>query len=77
MATQYMAEIKLVSPGFLLGGTRCHVSSWFDSLDDAKSFAEQSVEVNKNRPGYADADIRFKIVGKTKVMGKSKFFEVK
>ena len=65
MKSQYKAVITLLhNDGWLLGGTRHHESSWFDSYEDAQAFGEQSVEVNKNRPGYADADIRFQVIGR-------------
>lgn len=58
----YEAVITLRSPGFLLGGTREHVSSAFELEEHAAAFGQQSAEVNKNRPGYADADISYRIV---------------
>jgi hypothetical protein len=64
MATKYKAVIDILSPGYLLGGTKRHESSWFDSFDDAKSFMVQSIEVNKGRDGFADADIRGQVIGR-------------
>lgn len=64
MKQQFKAEIVLLTPGWLLGGTRRHVSSWFNLYDDARDFAIQSVEVNRDRPGYQDADIQFQIIGR-------------
>jgi hypothetical protein len=59
----YVAVIRLLSDGFLLGGTRRHESSPFELQSDALAFARQSVEVNKGRPGFENADIRYEIVG--------------
>ena len=58
----YKAIITLHSKGYLLGATRRHESSPFACEADAQSFAQQSVEVNTNRPGYADAQITYQIV---------------
>lgn len=58
----YRAEISLWSDGFLLGGTKKHISSAFILKKDAESFAAQSVEVNRNRPGYEKADITSDVV---------------
>jgi hypothetical protein len=59
----YVAVIRILSDGFLLGGTRNHSSSPFASETDARNFALQSVEVNKARPGFENADIRSEIIG--------------
>lgn len=59
---RYKAIITLHSEGWMLGGTRKHESTPFESRQDAEDFAVQSVEVNQNRPGYKDADIRYAIV---------------
>lgn len=58
----YIAVIRILSDGFLLGGTRRHVSSPFALESDARAFALQSLEVNKTRPGFEQADIRTEIV---------------
>lgn len=57
----YKAVITLHSPGFLLGGAKKHVSSAFELKEHAEAFGQQSVEVNKNRPGYENADIRYAV----------------
>lgn len=57
----WKATIVLESEGFLLGGTRVHESSAFFEYDSAKAFADQSVQVNIDRPGYADAKITVQI----------------
>ena len=60
----YVAVITLHnSDGSLLGGTRRHVSSPFATEQMAHDFARQGVEVNRNRPNYQTADIRWEIVG--------------
>jgi hypothetical protein len=59
----YFAVVTLRSEGFLLGATRRHMSSPFASEQAARNFALQSVEVNKARPGYENADIRWNVVG--------------
>jgi hypothetical protein len=58
----WKATIALESEGFLLGGGRIHESSAFFEWDSAKAFAAQSVQVNRDRPGYADAKITVQIV---------------
>lgn len=58
----WRAEISLWSDGWLLGGTKRHVSSGFISKSDAESFAVQSVEVNRKRNGYENADITYDVV---------------
>ena len=58
----YKAVITLKSEGWMLGGTREYESSAFESRSDAQSFAEQSKQVNLDRPGYEDAIIDTKIV---------------
>lgn len=59
----YVAVIRLLSDGFMLGGTRKHESSPFELESDARAFAVGCVEDNKNRPGFENADIRYEIVG--------------
>lgn len=58
----WRAEISLWSEGFLLGGTKKHVSSAFVRKTDAENFAQQSVQVNRDRPGYQNADITAEVV---------------
>ena len=62
--TRYKAVIDILSTGFLLGGIKRHESSWFDTYEDAKNFGIQSVEVNKGRFGFEDADIQYQVIGK-------------
>jgi len=65
MTTQYKAVITLLhNNGWLLGGIREHHSSWFGTYEEAQAFAEQAVKVNRERPGYRDADIRFQLIGR-------------
>jgi hypothetical protein len=61
-ANAFKAIVTLNTSGFLLGGIRKHVSSAFAEEQIALDFALQSVEVNKNRAGYHDANITFEIV---------------
>lgn len=64
MVSKYKAVITLMSPGWLLGGTKKHESSYFDKYEDAESFMRQSIEVNRGRPGYEQADIAGQVIGK-------------
>ena len=57
----YVAIVALHSEGFLLGGCRMHASSAFESESDARAWAAQAVQVNRERAGYAAADIRTEI----------------
>lgn len=58
----WFAEISLWSGGWMLGGTRKYDSSPFVRKTDAINFAIQSVEVNKARPGYENAEITYEIM---------------
>lgn len=39
MVSKYKAVITLMSPGWLLGGTKKHESSYFDKYEDASLHA--------------------------------------
>lgn len=57
----YVAVVRLLSEGYMLGGTRRHVSTPFELESDALAFAKQCVEVNKGL--QPTANIRYEIVG--------------
>ena len=59
----YIAVIRILSDGLLLGGLRHHSSTPFELEDHARQWAIQAIEVNRNRPGFENADIRYEIVG--------------
>jgi hypothetical protein len=58
----FRAVIELKTEGFMLGGTRKYISSAFALESDAQAFADQSVEVNRNRWGCAEAIFDVRIV---------------
>jgi hypothetical protein len=57
----FEATVSIWSDGLLLGGTKRHVSSAFESKEDAEAWAQQAVEVNRDRPGYKQALIDYAI----------------
>ena len=61
----YIAALRLMpwSEGTLLGGGRTHQSTPFELEAHAQQWAKQAVEVNRNRAGFENADIRYEIVG--------------
>jgi hypothetical protein len=58
----FKAVVVLHSDGYLLGGAKYHESTPFVSREDATTWGQQSLEVNKGRPGYEAADISVEIM---------------
>lgn len=66
MQEQFRGVVQLKSPGFLLGGVRVHVSTWFDSPLSAALWADTVRETNLARPGRAGDSILATVQGRVK-----------